>query len=70
MPTDSERSRFLADRALTLHIDGGDYGYRVHWSKNSGLGEPPRFYPVSNGRTAEEAVDRAIQRYNRKHGIT
>jgi hypothetical protein len=25
------------------------------------------FYPVSNGATAEEAVDRAIERYNRKH---
>jgi len=30
----------------------------------------PKFYPVSNGSTAEEAVDRAIERYNRKHGKT
>ena len=34
-----------------------------------GPGEPLTFYPVSKGRTAEEAVNRAIERYNRKHGI-
>jgi hypothetical protein len=27
------------------------------------------FYPISNGRTAEEAIDKAIERYNRKHGV-
>jgi hypothetical protein len=69
MPTDSERWRFLADHGLTLHTDGGDYGYMVHWCKTAGPGQPPMFYPVSNGRTAEEAIDRAIARYNRKHGI-
>ena len=67
MPTDAERWRFLADHRLTLHTDGGDY--LVHWCRTGGLGEPPRFYPVSNGRTADEAIDRAIARYNRKHGI-
>jgi hypothetical protein len=70
VPTDAERWRFLADHALTLHTDGGDYGYMVHWCRTAGPGEPPRFYPVSNGKTAEEAVDRAIQRYQRKHGLT
>lgn len=69
MPTDAERWRFLADHALTLHTDGGDYGYMIHWCRTSGPGEPPKFYPVSKGRTAEEAIDRAIDRYNRKHGI-
>src|SRR3954465_296606 len=69
VPTDAERWRFLADHALTLHTDGGDYGYMVHWCRTAGPGEPPRFYPVSNGKTAEEAVDRAIARYNRKHPI-
>lgn len=69
MPTDSERWRFLADHGLTLHTDGGDYGYMVHWCRTAGPGEPPKFYPISNGRTAEEAIDRAIGRYNRKHGI-
>ncbi len=69
MPTDSERWRFLADHGLTLHTDGGDYGYMVHWCKTAGPGQPPTFYPVSNGRTAEEAIDRAIARYIRKHGI-
>jgi hypothetical protein len=69
VPTDAERWRFLADHALTLHTDGGFYGYMVHWCRTAGPGEPPRFYPVSNGKTAEEAIDRAIARYNRKHGI-
>lgn len=67
MPTDAERWRFLADHALTLHTDGGDYGYLVHWCRTAGPGQPPKFYPVSNGRTAEEAIDRAIERYDRKH---
>lgn len=70
MPTDAERWRFLADHALTLHADGGHYGYMVHWCRTAGPGEPPRFYPVSNGKTAEEAVDRAIERYQRKHGVS
>jgi hypothetical protein len=70
MPTDAERWRFLADHALTLHTDGGFYGYMVHWCRTAGPGEPPKFYPVSNGKTAEEAIDRAIDRYNRKHGLT
>jgi len=67
MPSDAERFRFVAEHRLTLHTDGGDY--LVHWCRTSGPGQPPKFYPVSNGRTAEEAVDRAIERYNRKHGL-
>ncbi len=68
MPSDAERWRFVADHLLTLHTDGN--GYLVHWCRTSGPGEPPRFYPVSDGPTAEEAVDRAIARYNQKHGKT
>jgi hypothetical protein len=70
MPTDSERWRFLADHQLTLHTDGGDYAYLVHWCRTAGPGQPPKFYPVSNGKTAEEAIDRAIERYRRKHRLT
>ena len=66
MPTDAERWRFLADHGLTLHTDGSHYGYMVHWCKTAGPGEPPKFYPVSNGRTAEEAIDAAIARWERK----
>ncbi len=47
MPTDAERWRFLADHALTLHTDGGNYGYMVHWCRTAGPGQPPKFYPVS-----------------------
>jgi len=69
MPTDAERWRFLVDHQLTLHTDGGDYGCMIHWCRTAGPGEPPKFYAVSNGNTAEEAIDRAIERYNRKHGV-
>jgi hypothetical protein len=68
MPTGGERWRFLADHRLTLHTDGGDYGYLVHWCRTPGPGQPPKFYPVSNGKPAEEAIDRAIECYERKHG--
>ncbi len=54
------------DHRLTLHTDGGDY--LVHWCRTAGPGEAPKFYPVSNGRTAEEAIDNAIARYEKKHG--
>jgi hypothetical protein len=69
MPSDAERWRFLSDHGLTLHTDGGDYGYMVHWCRTAGPGEPPKFYSVSNGKTAEEAIDNAIARYERKHGL-
>ena len=69
MPTDTERWRFLSDHQLTLHTDGDHYGYVVHWCRTAGPGQPPKFYPVANGKTAEEAIDGAIERYNRKHGI-
>jgi hypothetical protein len=68
MPTDAERWRFVVDHKLTLHTDGGDY--LIHWVRAGGPGEPPKFYPVSNGETAEAAGDRAIERCNRKHGKT
>lgn len=66
VPTDAERWRFVVDHKLTLHTDGGDY--LVHWVRASGPGEPPKFFPVSTGRTADEAIDNAIGRYERKHG--
>jgi hypothetical protein len=66
MPTDAERWRFLADHGLTLHTDGGDYGYMVHWCRTSGPGQPPKFFPVSNGKTADEAIDAAMARYEKK----
>ena len=66
VPSDSERWRFLADDRLTLHTDGE--GYLVHWvRKGDNPGKPPKLYPVSTGDTAEEAIDRAIERWQRKH---
>ena len=69
MPTDAERWRFLADHGLMLHMDTGDYGYMIRWVRTGSPGQPPSFWPVSNGRTADEAIDRAIDRYNRKQGL-
>ena len=66
MPTDAERWRFVVDHQLTLHTNGGD-GYAVHWVRQGDLGQPPKFYPVSKGNTAEDAVDLAIERWQRKH---
>lgn len=67
MPSDADRFRFLASHKLTLHTNGKDY--MVHFCRTQGTGTPPIYYPVSNGASAEEAIDRAIERYNRKHGI-
>ncbi len=39
----------------------------VHWVRRGDLGQPPKFYPVSEGDTAEEAIDVAIERWERKH---
>jgi len=65
MPTDAERWRFLSDNALTLHTSGERY--LVHWYRSQGPGQPPKYYPVSEGGSADEAVDRAIERWERKH---
>jgi hypothetical protein len=51
-----------------LHTDGGDYSYMVHWCRTSWPGEPPKFYPISNGKAVEEAIDLAIERHRREHG--
>jgi hypothetical protein len=67
VPSDADRFRFLATHKLTLHTNGEHY--MVHYCRTQGPGMPPIYYPVSNGGSAEEAIDRAIERYNRKHGI-
>ncbi len=65
MATDAERWRFMADNLLTLHTSGERY--MVHWYRSQGPGMPPRYYPVSEGGSADEAVDLAIERWERKH---
>jgi hypothetical protein len=67
VPSDADRFRFLATRKLTLHTNGENYV--VHFCRTQGPGKPPIYYPVPNGDSAEEAIDQAIDRYNRKHGI-
>jgi hypothetical protein len=64
---DGERFRFLAEHKLTLHTNGEHY--MVHYCRSQGPGIPPLYYRVSNGASAQEAIDRAIERYNRQHGI-
>lgn len=67
MATDAEKWRFLADNKLTLHTTGD--GYMVHYYKADGLGKPPKFYPVSNGKTADEAIEAAMKKWKRKSPV-
>ena len=60
-PSDSERWRFLADHRLTLHTDGADHRF-IGVGNRTIRACPPKFYPVSTGETAEEAIDSAIEK--------
>ena len=70
MPSDAERWRFLADHELTPHTDGGITATWCTGFGSAGPGPSPDFHPVSNGATADEAIDRAMERYNGKHERT
>jgi hypothetical protein len=60
MPTDTERWRVLADHKLTLYINGGDYGYRVHLVARLDLVKRRSFLCDLHRATPEEAIDLAI----------
>jgi hypothetical protein len=69
MPTDAERFRFIANLRLhvSFHSDHVTLMWQEkveHWKASS------PFYPIASGTTLEAATDSAIERYNRKHGIT
>ena len=69
MPSDAERFRFIAKFRLhvSFHADHVTLMWQEkvqHWEAS------PPYYPVASGKTLEDATDAAIERYNRKHGIT
>ena len=47
-----------------------DEEFTLFWREKSVRWQYGRLYVISKGRTLAEATDAAIERYNRKHGIT
>jgi hypothetical protein len=69
MPSDAERFRFLA--RFRLHVSFHADHVTVMWQEKVQHWEAsPPYYPVASGKTLAEATDAAIERYNRKHGVT
>lgn len=66
MPTDAERWRFLADNNLALGR-GRDGCHISHFEESDAPGSSTNFRPVASGKTADEAIDNAIARWERKH---
>jgi hypothetical protein len=69
VPSDAERFRFLAK--FRLHVAFHDDHVTLMWQKKVQHWEAsPPYYEVASGKPLAEAADAAIERYNRKHGIT
>lgn len=68
MPSDEERFRFLEQFKLTTAWD--DEEWTLFFREKSVGWLYGKVYVISKGRTLEEATDGAIERYNRKHGIS
>jgi hypothetical protein len=66
MYDDALRWRFLADNNLALGR-GKDGCFITHFTPSTGPGSSSTFAPVSSGKTADEAIDLAIARWERKH---
>jgi hypothetical protein len=64
----AERLRFLDQFKQTASWD--DEGYTLFWREKSVPCQYGRLYVISKGATLAQATDAAIERYNRKHGIT
>jgi hypothetical protein len=69
MPSDAERFRFLAKFRLhvAFHADHVTLMWQervLHWEAS------PPYYPVASGKTLEEATDTAIERWEKKHGVS
>jgi hypothetical protein len=69
MPTDAERFQFIA--RFRLHVAFHADHVTLMWQKRVEHWEAsPPYYAVASGKTLEDATDAAIERYNRKHGLT
>ena len=68
MPSDAERLRFLEQ--FQLSVTWHDDVATIFWRGRASPGQPGGYHEISKGKTLAEATDAAIQRYNRKQGIT
>jgi hypothetical protein len=68
MRIDGERFRFLEQFKLTASWD--DEEFTLFWREKSVPWQYGKLYVIAKGKTLAEATDAAIERYNRKHGIT
>jgi len=68
MPSDVERLRFLEDFKLTTAWD--DDEWTLFFRDKSVAWLYGKVYVIAKGKTLAEATDAAIERYNRKHGVT
>ena len=68
MPTDAERWRFLADNNLTLGRSPGRC-FVAHYAEpeSPAQGRHGKITPIADGATADEAIDLAIERWEKKH---
>lgn len=51
-----------------LSVTWYDDGASIFWRGRAQPGQPGAYHPVSRGRTLEEAIDKAIARWERQHG--
>ncbi len=69
MNSDAERWRFLADNNLTLgRSPAGCFVAHYAEPEQPGQGHT-KITPVSDGKSADEAIDSAIARWKRAHKI-
>jgi len=68
MRTDEERLRFI--EKFQLSVTWHDDVATIFWRGRPSPGQPGGYHEISKGKTLAEATDAAIERYNRKHGIT
>ena len=68
MRTDEDRLRFLEQFKLTTSWD--DEEWTLFFRDKSVAWLYGKSYVIAKGKTLAEATDAAIERYNRKHGVT
>lgn len=67
MRSDADRFRFIAQ--FQLSITWHDDSASLFWRGKPQPGEPGAYFPIENARTLDEAVDRAMDRWEKQHGM-
>jgi hypothetical protein len=65
MEPDERRFRFLEQ--FRLSVTWSADGVSIFWRGRPVPGMPGAYHPITSGKTLEEATDRAIERWERKH---